>query len=65
MLDMAKTQTWAERLRVQRDDRKLSNDDLAALLGVSIRTIHSWLYGERTPSPSGQKLIQLLEENKI
>ncbi len=53
---------WPERLRILADaHRDLTQPKFAAkILGVSVRTYHAWLYGERTPDGPSAKLILCL-----
>lgn len=42
--------TFAEKLRKARKDKKLSQSELAELVGVHYRTIQNWEKGHRKPS---------------
>ena len=42
---------------------QLSQRDLAAVLGVSPRTVESWEIGKNTPNGSARNLLYLIEHN--
>lgn len=50
---------WAKRLIALQTALGLDNDAMADKFGVGVRTYRSWKYGERNPSPTAVKLIDL------
>lgn len=55
----------AKRIKAIRDRLGLSNAALADRLGITERALHSYLYGQRSPSAAVLKLITLLEAGKL
>lgn len=45
------------RLRLLREDRNMSQEDAAHLVGVAVKTWHNWESGKRTPYESNWKRI--------
>ena len=46
-----------------RKDLNLSQKSMAAVLGVSTRTVEAWEAGKTTPSPTAKKLIALINSD--
>jgi putative transcriptional regulator len=53
------------RIRSLRDRFKLSQAVLAALLNTSLSTVRQWEIGDKHPSGSSQKLLDLLERKGL
>ncbi len=54
-------ESTVQRLKKLREWQSLSQEGLARLLGVSVRTVARWENGESSPSPlANQKLTQLI-----
>ncbi|MDD5031145.1 MAG: DNA-binding transcriptional regulator [Rhodoferax sp.] len=55
----------SSRIRSLRDRFQLSQAVLAALLNTSLSTVRQWEIGDKHPSGSSQKLLDLLERKGI
>lgn len=55
----------SERIRALRDRFKLSQAVLATVLNTSLSTVRQWEIGDKHPSGSSQKLLNLLERKGL
>ncbi len=66
MTTMAKKRTsWSVRLKALRaliGNPPITQQQLADLLRITVRSVSKWETGQQEPSPSHQLLIELLEE---
>jgi len=53
---------WAKSFTALQERLAASNDEMAEKFGVGVRTYLSWKYGERNPSPTGAKLLEILSK---
>jgi len=54
-----------EKVRALRDRFKLSQSVLASVLNTSLSTVRQWEVGDKHPSGSSQKLLNLLERKGL
>jgi putative transcriptional regulator len=55
----------SEKVRALRDRFKLSQSVLASVLNTSLSTVRQWEVGDKHPSGSSQKLLNLLERKGL
>lgn len=55
----------SEKIRALRDHFKLSQAVLASVLNTSLSTVRQWEVGDKHPSGSSQKLLNLLERKGL
>ena len=55
----------SEKIRALRDRLKLSQAVLASVLNTSLSTVRQWEVGDKHPSGSSQKLLNLLERKGL
>jgi len=55
----------SEKIRALRDHLQLSQSVLAAVLNTSLSTVRKWEIGEKHPSGSSLKLLNLLERKGL
>jgi putative transcriptional regulator len=55
----------SEKIRALRDQLKLSQAVLAAVLNTSLSTVRKWEGGEKHPSGTSSKLLDLLERKGL
>lgn len=55
----------SEKIRALRDRFKLSQAVLASVLNISLSTVRQWEVGDKHPSGSSQKLLNLLERKGL
>lgn len=55
----------SEKIRALRDRFKLSQSVLASVLNTSLSTVRQWEVGDKHPSGSSQKLLNLLERKGL
>lgn len=66
VLCLAPIQTYdSEKIRALRDRFKLSQAVLAAVLNTSLSTVRQWEIGDKHPSGTSQKLLNLLERKGL
>jgi DNA-binding transcriptional regulator YiaG len=58
-----KREDWPRLLRAIQDRTGKRQGELAEVLGVSVHTWRSWLYGQSVPSGPAAKLIKILFKN--
>lgn len=49
--------------RVIRENLDLSQEDFAALLGISVRTLQNWEQGRRDPTGPAMQLLRIAEKD--
>ena len=55
----AQKAAWDKSIAATREKMGLSQSRFARLLGISVRTLHHWEQGSRTPSGAAQVLIRV------
>lgn len=55
----------AEKLRALRERLRLSQAELAAVLGTSVSTVRRWELGDKKPSGPSLKLLDLIERKGL
>ncbi len=53
---------WGSNLKARREDLGLTQDELAARMGVTRQSVSNWESGHRWPSPDGTLLLTHLLE---
>lgn len=56
-------ENWQNRIVKIRRNLQLSQTEFAHLLGISVRTLHQWEQGRRTPSGAASVLIRIAAEH--
>jgi putative transcriptional regulator len=56
----AQKTAWDKRIAAARQKLGLSQSEFARLLGISVRTLHHWEHGSRTPSGAARVLLRLV-----
>lgn len=59
----AQKETWEKSIVATRQKLGLSQTGFAQLLGISVRTLHHWEQGSRTPTGAARILLKLAAEN--
>jgi putative transcriptional regulator len=60
-----KINPWPQRVRRIRAKNGFSTKGLAAMIGVSHRTVEDWEQGRRRPSGPAQKMLEMIDNDKI
>lgn len=59
----AQKQAWEKSIAATRQKLGLSQTGFAKLLGISVRTLHHWEQGTRTPSGAARVLLRVAAVN--
>jgi putative transcriptional regulator len=59
----AQKKAWDRSVAATREKFGLSQSRFAALLGISVRTLHHWEQGSRTPSGAAQVLLRVAAQH--
>ena len=59
----AQKQAWDRSIAATREKLGLSQIQFAQLLGISVRTLHHWEQGTRTPSGAARVLLRVAAEH--
>jgi putative transcriptional regulator len=59
----AQKMAWDKSIAAMREKMGLSQSRFARLLGISVRTLHHWEQGSRTPSGAAQVLLRIVERH--
>ncbi len=54
---------WERSIRATRRKLRLSQAEFARLLGISLRTLHHWEQGTRTPTGAARVLLRVASQN--
>ena len=54
---------WENVIAATRTRLRLSQNKFAALLGISVKTLHNWEQGRRKPSGAAQTLLKIAERH--
>src|SRR3989442_8907533 len=65
MKNQSNQASWSEILRKEREQRAWTQEEVAAKLGIDVRTIRNWESGASSPSPKYRRELSRLYEKSL